>query len=120
MEPYLAIVIDPKKTMSSGKVEIGAFRCYSEAEIKRREAEMKDGKGGNANTSVPLEKIKELGAHFHKYYELQVSFFKSSLDNEMIDRLWNEFWTATLSASPLLNNQKEITRQVIDISGKMQ
>jgi COP9 signalosome complex subunit 5 len=38
MDPYLAIVIDPKKTMSAGKVEIGAFRCYSEGEITRIEA----------------------------------------------------------------------------------
>ena len=105
--------------MSSGKVEIGAFRCYSEAEIARIEREKKDGAASGAGTSVPLDKIKDLGAHYHKYYELQVSFFKSSLDNDMIDRLWNEYWTATLSASPLLKNQKEITRQVADISQKM-
>lgn len=28
-EPFLAIVIDPKRTMSAGKVEIGCFRTYS-------------------------------------------------------------------------------------------
>ena len=100
----MAIVVDPKKTMSSGKVEIGAFRCYSEAEIARIERERKDGAGGQSGASVPLDKIKELGAHYHKYYELNISFFKSKLDNEMIDRLWNEYWTATLSASPLLSN----------------
>ena len=69
-EPYLAVVIDPKKTMSAGKVEIGAFRCYSEGEITRIEAAQKSGAGGQADTSVPLDKIKELGAHYHKYYEL--------------------------------------------------
>lgn len=26
--PGIAIVVDPKQTISSGKVEIGAFRCY--------------------------------------------------------------------------------------------
>lgn len=28
-EPMIAIVIDPKETMTSGKVEIGAFRTFS-------------------------------------------------------------------------------------------
>lgn len=29
-DPYLAIVVDPIKTISSGKVEIGCFRTYPE------------------------------------------------------------------------------------------
>merc|ERR1712158_79598 len=28
-DPAIAIVVDPKRTMSAGKVEIGAFRCYT-------------------------------------------------------------------------------------------
>lgn len=41
MEPYLAIVVDPHRTMSAGKVEIGCFRTYSDAEIKKREEKIK-------------------------------------------------------------------------------
>ncbi len=29
-DPYLAVVVDPVRTMASGKVEIGAFRTYPE------------------------------------------------------------------------------------------
>ena len=29
-DPYLAVVIDPNRTVSAGKVEIGAFRTYPE------------------------------------------------------------------------------------------
>lgn len=29
-DPALAIVIDPKMTMSAGKVEIGVFRTYTD------------------------------------------------------------------------------------------
>ena len=29
-EPFLAIVIDPHRTIAAGKVEIGAFRTYPE------------------------------------------------------------------------------------------
>jgi len=30
LDPFLAIVIDPNRTISAGKVEIGAFRAYPE------------------------------------------------------------------------------------------
>ncbi len=29
-EPFLAIVVDPHRTIAAGKVEIGAFRTYPE------------------------------------------------------------------------------------------
>lgn len=103
--------------MSAGKVEIGCFRTYSEAMIAKIEKE--EGHGSGAKTSVPIEKIEELGAHYHKYYQLECSFFKSNLDNEVLGRLWNEYWLATLSSSPLLSNQQEITNKVKDINQKV-
>jgi hypothetical protein len=30
-DPAIAIVVDPKRTMSAGKVEIGCFRAYQDA-----------------------------------------------------------------------------------------
>ena len=57
-EPFLAIVIDPKRTMSAGKVEIGCFRTYSDAHIKKIEDDMKNGNGpSGGGKSVPLDKI---------------------------------------------------------------
>ena len=100
MEPYLAIVIDPHRTMSAGKVEIGCFRTYSANEIKRIEDKMaKEGNqaGGGANKSVPIDKIAELGNHWYKYYQLEHSFFKSSTDNQILEQLWNQYWLNTLS-----------------------
>ena len=32
-DPYLAIVVDPVRTMAAGKVEIGAFRCLETPSI---------------------------------------------------------------------------------------
>ena len=52
--------------MSAGKVEIGCFSTFSETMIEKIEKEDGHGKGGG--TSVPIEKIEELGAHYHKYY----------------------------------------------------
>jgi len=122
MEPYLAIVVDPHRTMSAGKVEIGCFRTYSKDEIKRIEDKMaKDGgAGAGGKMSVPIDKIEELGNHWYKYYQLEHSFFKSSTDNIILEQLWNEYWLSTLSSSPFLNNQAEITNSVIDIKTKME
>jgi len=61
-----------------------------------------------------------MGNHFHKYYQLEHSFFKSNLDNEMLDRLWNKYWLATLSASPFLTNQMDISKSILDINSKVQ
>lgn len=55
--------------MSAGKVEIGCFRTFSDNHVKKVEEQMKsDGGAGHGGKSVPLEKIAELGAHYHKYY----------------------------------------------------
>ena len=66
-DPAIAIVVDPKRTMSAGKVEIGAFRCYTNeyAEKKLKEGKKNAG-GGDAGMSA--EKIDEFGLHAHKYY----------------------------------------------------
>jgi COP9 signalosome complex subunit 5 len=122
MEPYLAIVVDPHRTMSAGKVEIGCFRTYSKDEIKRIEDKMaKDGgAGAGGKMAVPIDKIEELGNHWYKYYQLEHSFFKSSTDNIILEQLWNEYWLGTLSSSPFLNNQVEITNSVVDINSKIE
>lgn len=33
-EPFLAIVVDPHRTIAAGKVEIGAFRTYPEVTLQ--------------------------------------------------------------------------------------
>jgi len=96
-EPWLAVVIDPIRTISTGKVEIGAFRTfpknYTRPEDKNVTFDM-----------IPEEKLKDFGVHFKRYYTLDVSFFKSKLDDEIIQVLWNKYWMSTLSSSNLLLN----------------
>ena len=117
MDPYLAIVIDPHRTMSAGKVEIGCFRCFSPNHVKKLEKEMGNTTGFASGVAlVPMDKIEDLGNHWYKYYQLEHSFFKNSLDNEILDRLWNEYWMATLSSSPILGNQKQITNTISEIN----
>ena len=38
-----------------------------------------------------------------RYYPLEMSYFKSSMDQQLLDALWNKYWANTLSSSALLN-----------------
>lgn len=104
-EPYLAIVVDPKRTMTAGKVEIGCFRTYTDAYAE----EVKKQGQGNKSGGTRVDKVEEMGNHWHRYYQLEHSFFKSESEAELLDRLWNDYWIATLSASPLLANALDIS-----------
>jgi hypothetical protein len=50
--------------MSAGKVEIGCFRTFSDEYIQANAG----AANGSSKVSVPIEKIQELGSHFHKYH----------------------------------------------------
>jgi COP9 signalosome complex subunit 5 len=56
MEPFLAVVIDPDRTISAGKVDIGAFRTYP-PDYKAAPGEQDEYQ------TIPLEKIEDFGAH---------------------------------------------------------
>jgi len=112
-EPWLAIVIDPTRTASTGKVEIGAFRTYP--------AGYKPPEGSRDEfESVPLSKIEDFGAHQDSYYQLDISYFKSASDTALLNTLWNKYWIATLSASPILSNAGYMTDQLKDLADKVE
>ena len=74
-DPFLAVVIDPDRTISAGKVEIGAFRTYPE-NYKPSTAAADDG-----YQTIPLAKAEDFGAHASRDYSLEVTHFKSTLDS---------------------------------------
>lgn len=94
-EPFVAVVIDPNRTMSAGKVEIGAFRTFPTGYKPPDE-------GPSEYQTIPLNKIEDFGVHAKSYYSLEVSHFKSTLDTQLLEVLWNKYWVNTLSQSPLL------------------
>jgi len=112
-DPYVAIVVDPTRTISAGKVEIGAFRTYPEGYTP-------PNTGGNDYETVPLDKIEDFGVHHSRYYPLEMSFFKSSLDAQLLDKLWNKYWIKTLSSSPLTSNLNYTTDFLHDMAAKME
>lgn len=119
-DPFVAVVIDPDRTVSAGKVEIGAFRTYPEAYVKEREKTGKAGGGGDGFETIPLGKIEDFGAHANHYYALDVSHYKSTLDTKILEALWNKYWVGTLSAAPLFSNREYGTKQIQDLASKLQ
>jgi len=112
-EPWLAIVIDPVRTISSGKVELGAFRTFPEGYKVDNEAP-------SEYQSIPISKIEDFGVHCKQYYPLEVSYFKSSLDSQLLDLLWNKYWVNTLSSNPLYSNREYTAGQISDLAEKLE
>lgn len=112
-EPFVAIVIDPVRTISSGKVCLGAFRTYPKG-YKSQNDEPSEYQ------TIPLNKIEDFGVHCKQYYSLEVTYFKSALDRRLLDSLWNKYWVNTLSSSSLLTNADYTTGQIYDLSEKLE
>ncbi|KAK0507717.1 hypothetical protein JMJ35_009606 [Cladonia borealis] len=112
-DPFVAVVIDPDRTISAGKVDIGAFRTYSKDHQPTTTTE------GDGYQTIPLAKIEDFGAHANRYYSLEVSHFKSTLDTHLLESLWNKYWVSTLSHSPLFTNRDYSSKQMMDLSGKI-
>ncbi|KAE8735927.1 COP9 signalosome complex subunit 5 [Hibiscus syriacus] len=111
--PFLAVVIDPTRTVSAGKVEIGAFRTY-------REGYTPPDDPISEYQTIPLNKIEDFGVHCKQYYPLGITYFKSSLDCHLLDLLWNKYWVNTLSSSPLLGNGDYVAGQISDLAEKLE
>uniref|UniRef100_A0A183CGU9 COP9 signalosome complex subunit 5 n=1 Tax=Globodera pallida TaxID=36090 RepID=A0A183CGU9_GLOPA len=89
-EPFVAIVIDPIRTISAGKVDIGAFRTYPKGYKPPDEPP-------SEYQTIPLNKIEDFGVHCKQYYSLDVTYFKSSLDTKLFDVFWNTYWKVPVS-----------------------
>ena len=118
-EPWLAIVVDPKRTLATGKVDIGAFRTFPAGYKQQAVETSKKSSEGGGYLSVPLEKADDFGAHSQEYYSLDVSFFKSSLDAQLLEILWDKHWVDTLAATRLREDGQYASRSVSDLAAKL-
>lgn len=86
-DPFLAIVIDPLKTLSSRRLEIGAFRTLPSASE------------GIANPQSEKRGSREDGFFSSLYYQLDLSFFRTKLDENLNELIWENPWTTTLAGT---------------------
>lgn len=119
--PMVAVVIDPDRTVSSGKVDIGAFRTYPEnytpPTTTSTSTSSTSQPGGQQ--SVPLAKAADFGAHAAKYYALEVEHFRSTLDTRLLELLWSKYWVSTLAQNPLLTNRDFASSQMADLAHRI-
>jgi len=111
-DPFVAVVIDPNRTISAGKVDIGAFRTYPPSYTPPSAA-------ASEYQSIPLNKIEDFGVHANQYYQLDIEVFTSELDKELLGLLWNKYWVNTLSQSPLISNRAYAVSQLSDLHQKL-
>lgn len=117
-DPYLAIVIDPIRTLSQGKVEIGAFRTFPD---NYKSKVNKPEEKGPAN-KAKLNKVKKLkqgdfGIHASRYYSLDIEIFKSLQDEEVLNIIRSEGWMNDLVESINYQNEaiKEVKYKILEI-----
>jgi COP9 signalosome complex subunit 5 len=96
--------VDPNRTISAGKVDIGAFRTYPEGYTPPTTS-------SSEYQSIPLNKIEDFGVHANQYYPVEVEVFKSKMDDELLGLLWNKYWVSTLSQSPLISVRSFLSLQ---------
>lgn len=91
-DPFIAVVIDPLRTMSSGHVDLGAFRTWPQDQEADDTQPMRQ--------HIPASKMAEYGAHASKYYALDVQYFKNAADRPLYDQLWHKYWAQALCVGP--------------------
>lgn len=107
---FFAMVVDPFRTLSSRKVDIGCFMTYTQDSSSNR---------SNFIESIPLNKAQEFGYHANKYYKLDHQFFESKFESHIIKLLYKNYWTETLSSNVIQNNEEYSYSQVDDMSNKI-
>lgn len=77
-DPWIAIVVDPLRTVETSSLDIGAFRTYPE--------------GYRISSSSADDKLSDYGAHSDKYYSLNISYFASANDIQILNMLNSRQW----------------------------
>jgi COP9 signalosome complex subunit 5 len=118
-EPFVAIVVDPVRTVAAGKVELGAFRTLPQGNRERACSDI-PGKSKSKQTSseeVPLHKVEDFGVHAEEYYSLPVECFRTELDGRLFHLLWREYWAGALAGT---SEARFMRTQVTDVASKLE
>lgn len=99
--PWLAIVIDPLRSLAKGRPEMGAFRAYP-PEYNSPSNELPDGTIETDDKS----RIERWGAAWNRYHALKVDFFMSSLSANVLALISkNYLWMSAISSTPTIEKE---------------
>jgi len=99
--PWLAIVIDPMRSLAKNHPEFKAFRAYP-PEYTAPANECPDGK----IVETDAVRVAQWGACWNRYYQLEIEYFMSSQAKAVIGILSKNYqWVSTLGSTP--TNERE-------------
>lgn len=107
--PWLAIVIDPLRSIAKGSPELMAFRAYP-VEYEPPQYETPDG----TIIKEELRAVEKWGVCWRGYYKLETSYFMSTLASNTLTILKNKFlWMNAFTQQPLEDDtQQEINNRI--------
>ncbi|ETV78842.1 hypothetical protein, variant 1 [Aphanomyces astaci] len=115
--PWLAIVIDPLRSLAKKRPEMGAFRAYP-PEFAAPVNETPDGQIVTDDTA----RVERWGSCWNRYYALEIEYFMSTLGANVLGVLSEKFlWMRTLSSTPTLEreNRERFSERIGGLATKL-
>jgi COP9 signalosome complex subunit 5 len=95
--PWLAIVVDPLRSLAKGKPELGAFRVYP-PEYNPPSNLTPDGQLITDNAA----RIERWGVAWNRYHSLEVNYFASQISTDVVTAVSQMvLWKGALSTTPI-------------------
>ena len=102
--PFVAIVVDPLRSIHKGRPELKAFRCYPPEYASPVANECPDG----SIVADEQSRIAIWGAAWNRYYELEVEYFMSQSAKKVMSTLTQSFlWMRNLGHTPSLEKERQ-------------
>ncbi|KAL2316183.1 MPN domain-containing protein [Schizosaccharomyces pombe] len=104
-DPFVAVVLDPKRSLESPYVNIGAFRTYpvgNDGSIRTKSRHHPSVLFKN----LPSSKIEDAGAHAEAYYSLPITYFHSKAEKKVTEFLRNRNWSRSITECSILQNNE--------------
>lgn len=115
--PWLAIVIDPLRSMAKGHPELAAFRAYP-PEYNAPSFQTPDGE----YVTDERVRIEKWGICWNRFYKLEVEYFISTLAQTTLGILKNNFLWQNIymtSQNKEIENQKRLCERISTITSKL-
>ena len=117
-EPFVAIVIDPVKTRTNRKLEIGAFRTFPSGDHLHETSKKRPET--TPVSDMTEERLKDFGAHHDQYYSLELSYYKSELDGALIDDFLATKWLDVIASNPIITDTDRISRSIEELTKELE
>jgi COP9 signalosome complex subunit 5 len=116
--PFLAVVIDPLRSLAKNTPILEGFRCYPPDYNSPIQNECPDG-------SIMMEeqaRLERWGSCWARYYTIPVEYYMSAASKKIMESLTQNFlWMRTLGSTPMLESeyQQHYPERIVSMANKM-